>query len=76
MLSFKHLFKKNIRFIIGAAAGGGLGFAYYYFIGCAAGGCIITSNPFVSVLYGAVTGLLCASALGRRKPPEEKKSDS
>jgi len=40
--------------------GGILGFAYYYYIGCNSGGCPITSNPYVSTLYGAVLGLILA----------------
>lgn len=38
------------------AAGAGLGFAYYYFIGCTSGSCPITSNPFISTAYGAFIG--------------------
>ncbi|HET6273693.1 MAG TPA: DUF6132 family protein [Bacteroidota bacterium] len=36
--------------------GAGLGFAYYYFIGCTSGSCPITSNPFISTAYGAFMG--------------------
>jgi hypothetical protein len=35
-----------------------LGFAYYYFIGCAGGTCPITSNPYTSVGYGSLIGLV------------------
>jgi hypothetical protein len=38
--------------------GAGLGYAYYYFIGCRGGTCPITSNPYISTLYGAGIGLL------------------
>ena len=37
--------------------GGGLGFAYYTFVGCN-GGCPITGDPWISTAYGAVVGLL------------------
>jgi hypothetical protein len=33
-----------------------LGFAYYYFIGCANGTCAITSSPINSTLYGSFVG--------------------
>lgn len=39
-------------------AGAGLGYAYYYFIGCNSGACPITSNPYISTIYGAVAGFI------------------
>ena len=42
--------------IIGAVVGGAIGFAVYKFIGCASGACPITSNPYVSVIVGAILG--------------------
>ncbi len=49
--------------IIGTIVGGILGYAYYYFIGCANGTCAITSKPLNSTLYGALMGLLFFSSL-------------
>ena len=37
------------------------GFAYYKFIGCKSGVCPITSNPWISALYGALIGAMLAS---------------
>ena len=48
------------KLVIGLALGGTAGFLYYYFVGCARGACPITSNPYGSVLYGAVMGALIA----------------
>ena len=50
-----------IRMIIGPVAGAVLGFAYYKFIGCSSGACPITSNPWISTLYGAVMGFMVAN---------------
>lgn len=36
--------------------GGLLGYAYYKVVGCSTGACPITSNPYTSVLYGALLG--------------------
>jgi len=49
-----------IRIFIGIVAGGLLGFLYYKFVGCRSGSCPITSNPYVSIFYGAVVGGLLA----------------
>jgi hypothetical protein len=36
---------------------GGLGgYLYYFFIGCASGSCPITSNPYISIIYGGLIG--------------------
>jgi hypothetical protein len=52
-----------LRIIIGAAVGGSLGFAYYKLVGCSTGACPITSNPFISTLYGVVVGALIATSV-------------
>ena len=47
-----------VTIAIGAVVGAVLGFAYYRFVGCASGGCPITSNPWISTSYGAAMGAL------------------
>jgi len=49
--------------VIGAVAGGVVGYLYYRFIGCRSGACIITGNPYISTLYWAVLGGLIANLL-------------
>ncbi len=50
-------FKKNsILTFIGICLGALGGYLYYYFIGCTRGSCPITSNPYLSILYGALLG--------------------
>ena len=44
--------------LIGSAVGGIGGFMYYYKIGCASGTCPITSNPWLSILWGLIMGYL------------------
>jgi hypothetical protein len=52
-----------LRVVLGAIVGGGLGFAYYHFVGCTSGACPLTSNPIVSTIYGMVLGSLIASSI-------------
>jgi hypothetical protein len=55
---------RSILKLVGyVGAGGALGFAYYYFIGCASGACPISSNPYISTLYGAFVGFLGGGGL-------------
>ena len=54
----KSLLKKNILKIIGKLVGSVAGFLYYHFVGCASGTCPITSNPYLTVGYGALMGYL------------------
>jgi hypothetical protein len=51
-----------LRIVIGVVAGGGVGFAYYKFVGCSSGTCPLTSNPFITTLYGGVLGALVAGS--------------
>lgn len=53
-------YKKVTRFVLPVAIGAGLGYAYYYFIGCYSGTCPITSNPYTTTGYGALLGLIWA----------------
>ncbi|MBE0540467.1 MAG: hypothetical protein IH623_03690 [Verrucomicrobia bacterium] len=52
-----------LKLVIGLAIGGGAGFAFYKFIGCTTGTCPLTSNPWVSTLYGMILGGLVAGSL-------------
>ena len=45
--------------LIGAA----VGLAYQRFIGCRTGTCPITSNPYISTIYGAVMGYLLSGGV-------------
>jgi hypothetical protein len=67
----KHLLKKHLLKIIGLLTGGAGGFLYYHFVGCASGTCPITSNPYISVIYGALMGYLLFDMF-RKKEPKTK----
>jgi hypothetical protein len=48
--------------ILGVVIGGGLGFGYYKLVGCSTGACPLTSNPWISTIYGMVVGALIAGS--------------
>ena len=47
-----------MRIVIGVVAGALFGFLWYKLVGCSSGACPITSNPWISTLYGATLGFL------------------
>lgn len=63
--------KRYLPMMILAAAGVIAGFLYYRLVGCASGACPITSNPYISTVYGGVLGTL----IGYIVIPGKKKED-
>lgn len=50
--------RKPLKYLLGAGIGAGIGFLYYYFIGCNTGTCPLTSKPFNSMMIGAIMGFI------------------
>lgn len=48
-----------IGFVVGALGG----FLYYSQIGCVSGNCPITSNPYLTIFWGALIGFLIADII-------------
>lgn len=65
------LLKKHYLKLAGIVVGLIGGYLYYYFIGCNSGTCPITSNPWVSTLYGGIIGYLLFDLF----KPKTKKDD-
>lgn len=63
--------KKKAKFnflpVIGAVVGAIGGYIYYIEIGCTSGSCAITSNPYMSMLWGAALGYLIFDLFKKRK---------
>jgi hypothetical protein len=57
--------------IFGAFIGAAIGYAYYFFVGCKSGTCLITGRPVNSSIYGAVMGMLAINLFKK----EKKKGD-
>lgn len=47
-----------LRVTIAVSGGALVGYLYQHFVGCRTGACPISSNPFLSTVYGALVGLL------------------
>lgn len=57
----------NILVSIGLITGATAGFLYWKFVGCANGTCMITSNPYISTVYGGIMGGLVFSLVKKEK---------
>ncbi len=63
----KKYFKLSLPAVIGIIGG----YVYYYYVGCNRG-CAITGNPYTSMIWGGVIGLLLTNFKGNKKSEEEK----
>ncbi len=59
--------RKYLFIILGVITGAGLGFIYWWFVGCALGTCPIFSSPLNSTLYGALLGGLLFDIFRKNK---------
>ncbi len=64
-----------IKRVLPVLLGGAIGYAYYYFIGCKSGSCAITSNPYISVIYGASIGVIYALPSSKKKKEESNEHE-
>jgi hypothetical protein len=58
--------KTSLGAIIGTLMGGIGGYIYYRMVGCPSGACTITSNPWLTVLWGAILGYLIGSTFSKK----------
>lgn len=63
----KKFTKLSLPMILGLLGG----YAYYYFVGCNRG-CAITGNPYTSMIWGGVIGLLLTNFKSNKKSEEER----
>ncbi|VBB45078.1 conserved hypothetical protein [uncultured Paludibacter sp.] len=68
----KKIISKYWLSILGAFVGAVGGFLYYYFVGCVSGTCPITSNPYISIAWGAVMGYLIFDMFKKKEKKDEQ----
>lgn len=56
--------------IIGILVGAIGGYIYYDQVVCTTGGCPLTSNPYITVGWGALMGYLLFDMFNKKKPAE------
>ena len=64
--------KRYLPMMILAVVGAIGGFLYYRLVGCASGACPISSNPYISTVYGGVIGTLIGYIVTPGKKKEEQ----
>jgi hypothetical protein len=64
LLVKKELFKswRLWKPFIAVVIGGVSGYLYYHFVGCSSGTCAITSNPYMSTIWGGLLGLFVVNS--------------
>ncbi len=67
----KIFLQKHLLKIAGIVTGAIGGYLYYHFVGCQSGTCPITSNPYISVIYGALIGYLLFDLFKKKETKED-----
>jgi hypothetical protein len=68
--------KKHRKEFIAVTIGCFAGWAYYYFVGCSSGGCMISGTWYISVPYGGLLGYLFLGSFLKSKNPQSLRDKS
>ncbi len=58
---------------LGVVVGAVGGYLYWRFVGCSSGGCVITSSPYISSIWGAIMGGLLFDMFKNKTKNKEQK---
>ncbi len=61
---------KILKISLGVFCGAALGFLYYRFVGCLSGTCPIVRNPYSSIAFGALLGMLFSWNINTKRGAE------
>jgi hypothetical protein len=64
----------TLKSIIGMVVGVVGGYIYYIKVGCNSGSCPITSNPWMTMLWGLLMGYLVGDMFNKEVSKKEKKA--
>ncbi len=64
----------TLKSIIGMVVGVIGGYIYYIKVGCNSGSCPITSNPWMTMLWGLLMGYLVGDMFNKEAPKKDKKT--
>lgn len=67
---------KYLPFVALTVLGAVGGYCYYRFVGCVSGICAITSNPWISTIYGGIIGALLGSVFAPKKQKLDQKEQN
>lgn len=71
-----NILKKYYIQIAGLILGVAGGYLYYHFIGCRSGSCSITSNPYMSMIWGGLMGYLLLDMVASYLKPKKEAGES
>lgn len=64
------LLKRNTLLVITGIITGSIGgYLYYHFVGCRTGTCPLTSNPWLTIVWGAAVGYLIFDLFRKKEAP-------
>lgn len=71
-LKSRNMIKNIAGLVIGAIAGS----IYYTTVGCTSGSCAITSNPYMTIIWGGLLGYLLADIIKIKEKVSDQVNES